>query len=77
MFGAHGVILRRGVTGEVPAVDVIVTLVEDTTPMDIRMLGDHLEDWRETVIASIDATRPPGEVWTVTASEVATGVLSL
>jgi hypothetical protein len=45
--------------------------------MDIRTAGDHVEEWREIVIAAIDATRPADELWSVTASEVSDGVLNL
>jgi hypothetical protein len=45
--------------------------------MDIRTTGDHVEKWREIVIAAIDATRPADEVWSVTAAEVEDGVLCL
>ena len=45
--------------------------------MDISTSGDHVEEWREIVTAAIDATLPADEVWSVTASEVADGVLCL
>jgi hypothetical protein len=45
--------------------------------MDIRMGGAHVDEWRETVIAAIEATRPADEVWSVTATEVADGVVAI
>jgi hypothetical protein len=45
--------------------------------MDIRTQGVHVEDWRDTVIAAIDATRPPIEIWVVTAVEVADRVVRI
>jgi hypothetical protein len=43
----------------------------------IRILGAHVDAWRDTVVAAIDATRPAGEVWSVTAAEMAAGVLRI
>lgn len=45
--------------------------------MDIRTDGAYVERWRETVVAAIEATRPADEVWSATASEVATGILQI
>jgi hypothetical protein len=44
---------------------------------DVRTEGAHVDDWRETVIAAIEATRPAGERWSVTATEVADGVVTI
>jgi len=33
--------------------------------MDIRTEGVHVDEWRETVIAAIESTRPAGEMWSV------------
>jgi hypothetical protein len=45
--------------------------------MEIRTDGAHVERWRETVVAAIEATRPAGEVWSATASEVVANVLQI
>jgi hypothetical protein len=45
--------------------------------MDIRTEGAHLDEWRETVTTAIEATRPADEIWSVTATEVADGVVTM
>jgi hypothetical protein len=45
--------------------------------MDIRTEGAHVDEWRDTVIAAIEATRPADEMWSVTATEVSDGVVAI
>jgi len=45
--------------------------------MNIRIQGAHVEAWRDTVISAIESTRPETETWSLTSSEIATGVLTI
>jgi hypothetical protein len=45
--------------------------------MNIRIQGAHVENWRDTVISAIEATRPAGQAWSLTSTEVPPGVLRI